>query len=102
MDDIEDIIPIEKVEKQKVKRRYQKHEKENKTYDPESLASKMTEKGLIPGSIKVCVKTFGCSHNMSDSEYMMGILVNEGFQIVDDVLECDIIIINSCTVKGSS
>ena len=29
---------------------------------------------VVPGKAKVFVKTYGCSHNISDSEYMAGLL----------------------------
>lgn len=50
--------------------------------------------------VKFFVKTFGCSLNQSDSEYMTGVLENEGFIWVDSLQECDVAIINSCTVKN--
>ena len=51
---------------------------------------------------KIYVKTFGCSHNASDSEYMIGILAKEGYEIVDNLEDSDLTIINSCTVKSPS
>lgn len=48
------------------------------------------------------VKTFGCSHNISDSEYMAGLLQDYGFTIVDKVEEAEACLINSCTVKNPS
>lgn len=56
----------------------------------------------IPGIQKVHIKTYGCSHNTSDSEFMMGLLYDYGYDIVDDVKKSDICIINSCTVKNPS
>ena len=56
----------------------------------------------IPGIQKVHIKTYGCSHNASDSEYMMGLLYEYGYDIVDNVKNSDICIINSCTVKSPS
>ncbi|MCQ2816570.1 MAG: tRNA (N(6)-L-threonylcarbamoyladenosine(37)-C(2))-methylthiotransferase, partial [archaeon] len=56
----------------------------------------------IPGTQKVHIKTYGCSHNISDSEYMMGLLYDYGYDIVDSIEASDIVIINSCTVKGPS
>ena len=37
-----------------------------------------------PGRGKVWVRTFGCSHNVSDSEVMMGQLHAHGYELVDD------------------
>ena len=56
----------------------------------------------VPGTQKVHIKTYGCSHNTSDSEFMMGLLYDYGYDIVDDVTKSDICIINSCTVKNPS
>jgi threonylcarbamoyladenosine tRNA methylthiotransferase CDKAL1 len=49
---------------------------------------------------KIFIKTFGCSLNKSDSEVMAGLLEKEGYKIVDDKDKADLVIINTCTVKG--
>ena len=33
---------------------------------------------FVPGTQRIWVKTFGCSHNTSDAEYMMGCLSEQG------------------------
>ncbi len=48
---------------------------------------------------RVYIETYGCSANKSDSEIMMGILTDAGFQIVDDWKKADVLIINTCIVK---
>jgi threonylcarbamoyladenosine tRNA methylthiotransferase CDKAL1 len=48
------------------------------------------------------VKTFGCSHNISDSEFMVGQLSEYGYTIVDSPGEADLVLINSCTVVNPS
>uniref|UniRef100_T1J4Q2 tRNA-t(6)A37 methylthiotransferase n=1 Tax=Strigamia maritima TaxID=126957 RepID=T1J4Q2_STRMM len=50
---------------------------------------------FIPGTQRVYVKTWGCSHNNSDSEYMAGQLAAN-----DDKKEADLWLLNSCTVKN--
>lgn len=50
--------------------------------------------------MKVYIKTFGCSANQSDSEVMAGLLMQAGHKIVSSAKESDLIIINSCGVKG--
>lgn len=57
---------------------------------------------IIPGIQKIYVKTYGCSHNTSDSEYMMGLLNEYGYKLVESFEECDACVINSCTVKNPS
>jgi threonylcarbamoyladenosine tRNA methylthiotransferase CDKAL1 len=59
-------------------------------------------KSYIPGSQSIWVKTYGCSHNVSDSEYMEGMLSTYGYQVVDQQADADLWLINSCTVKDPS
>ncbi|CAD98697.1 2-methylthioadenine synthetase; MiaB [Cryptosporidium parvum Iowa II] len=60
------------------------------------------EEGFVPGVAKIMVKNFGCNHNRSDSESMMGLLSEYGYTLVEELDECNLIVINSCTVKGPS
>ncbi|XP_054813015.1 uncharacterized protein LOC129313715 isoform X2 [Prosopis cineraria] len=48
------------------------------------------------------MKTFGCSHNQSDSEYMAGQLSSFGYTLSDNPEEADLWLINTCTVKSPS
>jgi threonylcarbamoyladenosine tRNA methylthiotransferase CDKAL1 len=72
--------------------------------EEEVLEKKKEEKLVanVPGTQRVYFKTYGCSHNTSDSEYMMGLLVDYGYKLVEDYNESDVCIINSCTVKNPS
>ncbi|KAL5715744.1 tRNA (N(6)-L-threonylcarbamoyladenosine(37)-C(2))-methylthiotransferase [Ranunculus cassubicifolius] len=56
----------------------------------------------IPGTQTIFMKTFGCSHNTSDSEYMAGQLSAFGYAISDEPEESDLWLINTCTVKSPS
>ena len=56
----------------------------------------------IPGTQKIFLKTFGCSHNVSDSEYMAGILQTYGYRMTADKNDADLWLVNSCTVKDPS
>ncbi|MFH1276124.1 MAG: tRNA (N(6)-L-threonylcarbamoyladenosine(37)-C(2))-methylthiotransferase [Candidatus Woesearchaeota archaeon] len=49
---------------------------------------------------KFFIETYGCSHNFADSEQMAGLLKEAKFEPVDKLDDADIIIINTCTVKG--
>ena len=49
-----------------------------------------TLKNGIPGTHSVFVKTWGCSHNISDSEYMSGLLSNYGYTVITDEDKCDL------------
>lgn len=48
------------------------------------------------------IETFGCSHNFADSEQMAGLLQQAKFQQKEKIGEADVIIFNTCTVKGPS
>jgi MiaB-like tRNA modifying enzyme len=48
---------------------------------------------------KVYIETFGCSFNQADSQIMKGLLSKDGFKIVDNPREADLLIINTCYVK---
>jgi len=49
---------------------------------------------------KVYIKTFGCSANKSDSEVMAGLLAQAGHKIIKTIKDADLVLINSCGVKG--
>ena len=54
----------------------------------------------IPESHKIYIKTWGCTHNSSDSEYMAGLLSSYGYNLVEDPEIADLWLLNSCTVKN--
>ncbi|XP_010244836.1 PREDICTED: threonylcarbamoyladenosine tRNA methylthiotransferase isoform X1 [Nelumbo nucifera] len=56
----------------------------------------------VPGTQTIYMKTFGCSHNQSDSEYMAGQLAAFGYVLSDNPEESDLWLINTCTVKSPS
>ena len=49
---------------------------------------------------KIYIETYGCSLNQSDSELMAGLLKKADFEIVENIEDADVLIVNSCTVKG--
>lgn len=55
---------------------------------------------FVTGMSSVFVKTWGCAHNSSDSEYMAGQLAAQGYSITQDKEAADLWLLNSCTVKN--
>lgn len=51
---------------------------------------------------RVFIKSFGCSLNMADGEAMAGVLQQDGHTLIDYDHSADVIVINSCIVKGHS
>ncbi|XP_053570767.1 threonylcarbamoyladenosine tRNA methylthiotransferase [Bombina bombina] len=54
----------------------------------------------IPGTQKIWIRTWGCSHNNSDGEYMAGQLAAYGYSITESPEQADLWLLNSCTVKS--
>ena len=46
--------------------------------------------------------TQGCSSNLRESEIMMGILNNSGYEIINDEGNSSVNVVNICTVKGDT
>ncbi|XP_057973270.1 uncharacterized protein LOC131161488 isoform X1 [Malania oleifera] len=67
-----------------------------------SHASLAPQAPKIPGTQTIYMRTFGCSHNQSDSEYMAGQLLAFGYALSDNPEDSDLWLINTCTVKSPS
>jgi MiaB-like tRNA modifying enzyme len=49
---------------------------------------------------RVYLKSFGCSTNLADGEVMAGCLVSAGFKLVNSVADAEVVVYNTCAVKG--
>lgn len=52
--------------------------------------------------MRIFIETFGCSSNQAESEIMAGLLEKAGSEVVNNIDISDVIIVNSCIVKGPS
>ncbi len=50
--------------------------------------------------MRIYIKTFGCAANQADSEIIAGLLVKAGYELTDSAEDADIVIVNTCIVKG--
>lgn len=50
--------------------------------------------------MRVFVKSFGCSANLADGEVLAGCLAEAGYKLVDAVEAADMVVYNTCAVKG--
>ncbi|MCD6333688.1 MAG: tRNA (N6-isopentenyl adenosine(37)-C2)-methylthiotransferase MiaB, partial [Bacteroidales bacterium] len=48
---------------------------------------------------KVYIETYGCQMNVADSETVAAILENNGYRIVQQADEADLVLINTCSVR---
>jgi len=49
---------------------------------------------------KIHIKSFGCQMNKLDSSLVTSALKDEGYLITDKAVEADIVLINTCSVRG--
>jgi ribosomal protein S12 methylthiotransferase len=63
---------------------------------PEDVTAKNEFRG------KASVITLGCAKNQVDSEVMLGVLQNYGYEIVSDVANADVAVVNTCGFLESS
>ena len=47
-------------------------------------------------SLKVAFISLGCAKNLMDTEVMLHRLVEDGFEIVPDDIDADVIVVNTC------
>lgn len=50
--------------------------------------------------MKINIKTYGCSANTADSETIAGCLTKAGYELTKHEAEADLLIFNTCAVKG--
>lgn len=46
--------------------------------------------------MKILFISLGCDKNLVDSEVMLGLLAQKGYQIIDDETQADVIVVNTC------
>jgi tRNA-2-methylthio-N6-dimethylallyladenosine synthase len=59
-------------------------------------------KQLLGENLHAYVRTFGCRANVSDSEKISGMLAQLGFGFTKDIEAADVIIFNTCAVRGNA
>ncbi|HBT46388.1 MAG TPA: 30S ribosomal protein S12 methylthiotransferase RimO [Peptococcaceae bacterium] len=47
--------------------------------------------------VRIAVITLGCAKNEVDSEYMLGVLENRGYEVVETPEEAEVVIVNTCS-----
>ncbi|MDD1706946.1 MAG: radical SAM protein [Methanoregulaceae archaeon] len=67
---------------------------ERKRYSPEGISD-------LRGK-KVVILTFGCAYNHGDTRNLEGVLVGQGCTIIDSLPEAEAVVVNTCTVVGST
>lgn len=52
--------------------------------------------------VKVCIETYGCQMNFSDTELVAGLLTQNGFEIVESMEEADSVLLNTCAIRENA
>lgn len=99
VDDIEDLILSQDItpKERYSSRRTVTYRAKKRQEEPHLELENLLE---IPGTATVYVKTWGCTHNSSDSEYMAGQLAAYGFNLTNNKEDAHLWLLNSCTVKN--
>ncbi|NXO30592.1 CDKAL methylthiotransferase, partial [Cisticola juncidis] len=103
LEDIEDIVSAEDLkphDRQFVRRNVFPKVRKRNSQKKVQTDDEPPSDSIIPGVQKIWIRTWGCSHNNSDGEYMAGQLAAYGYKITDNSAEADLWLLNSCTVKN--
>ncbi|KPI97155.1 CDKAL1-like protein [Papilio xuthus] len=103
IDDIEDLISSQDItpkERYASRKSVNVRSKKRLAEKNEEPIEKIVLESVVPGTQKIYVKTWGCAHNNSDSEYMAGLLAANGYPLSEDKWDAQLWLLNSCTVKS--
>src|SRR5437764_7918170 len=57
---------------------------------------------LLPVQASLFLRSLGCPRNRVDSEGMLGSLLNEGYRLVQEAKDAEVVLINSCAFIGEA
>lgn len=101
IEDIEDLISSQDITpKERYSSRKNITVRSKRNQLREELPQPPVFNSIVPGTQTIYVKTWGCTHNSSDSEYMAGQLAAYGYRLTEDKSKADLWLLNSCTVKS--
>ena len=70
--------------------------------DEEALRRKgkrLYRRHRMKNNLKLLFVSLGCDKNLVDTEFMLGMLRDDGIEMTDDTQEADIIIVNTCCLS---
>ncbi|HAN18780.1 MAG: tRNA (N6-isopentenyl adenosine(37)-C2)-methylthiotransferase MiaB [Bacteroidetes bacterium GWC2_33_15] len=53
-------------------------------------------------STKIYIETYGCQMNVADSEIVVSILNESGYEKTDDIQSADVILVNTCSIRENA
>jgi len=53
----------------------------------------------MPERKRAYIETYGCQMNISDGELMSGVLASQGYDLVENPDEADVVLVNTCAIR---
>lgn len=50
----------------------------------------------------IYIETYGCQMNVADTELVMGILKNKGYEVTDNIKAANVILLNTCSIRENA
>ncbi|MFA7229390.1 MAG: tRNA (N6-isopentenyl adenosine(37)-C2)-methylthiotransferase MiaB [Melioribacteraceae bacterium] len=50
----------------------------------------------------IFIETYGCQMNFADTELVMGILKNQGYQLAKEIDDANVILLNTCSIRDNA
>ena len=54
---------------------------------------------MIGARPKIYLETYGCQMNEADTQMMLGLLGDAGWEVIDEPAVADVILLNTCAVR---
>ncbi|MBU2948787.1 tRNA (N6-isopentenyl adenosine(37)-C2)-methylthiotransferase MiaB [Zobellia uliginosa] len=70
-----------------------------KIIDESLQGSALTLRKKNSNGKKLYIESYGCQMNFSDSEIVASILANEGFDTTQNLIEADLVLVNTCSIR---
>lgn len=51
---------------------------------------------------KLYIETYGCQMNVADTEIVQSLMVNEGYELTENIHQADVIFVNTCSVRENA
>lgn len=64
--------------------------------------AKISVNEFVNGTKKLYIESYGCQMNFADSEVVASILRNDGYSTTSDVVEADLILLNTCAIRDNA
>ncbi|MDR3668090.1 MAG: tRNA (N6-isopentenyl adenosine(37)-C2)-methylthiotransferase MiaB [Ignavibacteriaceae bacterium] len=51
---------------------------------------------------RIYIETYGCQMNLADTEIVLGILKDDGYEITHEISRADVVLLNTCSVRDNA